>query len=158
MKAMLADKKVDLVIGVKPFTEDPNFKAISRTLFTQTEAVGPIDMVFLTARESWIAKNRAAIVDFFEDFIAATRWFTDPANHEEAVDIVSRFTKIPSAQLQWAFTTQDFYRDPNLRPDLGSIQRGVDQLKEFGFIKSTIDVPKYADLTLVDEAASRLKQ
>jgi hypothetical protein len=48
-------------------------------------------------------------------------------------------------------------RADDLRPDLGSIQRGVDQLKEFGFIKSTIDVPKYADLTLVDEAASRLK-
>ena len=158
MKAMLAEKKVDLVVGVKPFTEDPGFKAIARTLFTQTEAVGPTDMVFLTARESWIAKNRAAIVDFFEDFIAATRWFTNPANHEEAVDIVSRFTKIPSERLQWAFTTQDFYRDPDLRPDLGSIQRGVDQLKEFGFIKSAIDVPKYADLTLVDEAASRLKQ
>ncbi len=157
MKAMLAEKKVDLVVGVKPFTEDPSFKAVARTLFTQTEAVGPTDMVFLTAREAWIAKNRAAVVDFFEDFIAATRWFTDPANHEEAVDIVSRFTKIPSERLQWAFTKQDFYRDPNLRPDLASIQRGVDQLKEFGFIKSPIDVQKYADLTLVDEAASRLK-
>jgi sulfonate transport system substrate-binding protein len=157
MRAMLADKKADLIIGVKPFTEDPNFKALARTLFTQTEAVGPIDMVFLTARESWIAKNRAAIVDFFEDFIAATRWYTDPANHEKAVEIVSRFTKIPPTNLQWAFTTNDFYRDPNLRPDLESIQRGVNLLKDFGFIKATVDVPKYADLSLVDEAAARLK-
>jgi sulfonate transport system substrate-binding protein len=157
MRAMLADKKADLVIGVKPFTEDPNFKANGRTLFTQTEAVGPIDMVFLTGRESWIKKNRAAVVDFFEDFIAATRWYIDPANHQKAVEIVSRFTKIPASNLQWAFTKSDFYRDPNLRPDLTSIQRGVDLLKEFGFIRASVDVPKYSDLSLVDEAAARLK-
>jgi ABC-type nitrate/sulfonate/bicarbonate transport system substrate-binding protein len=157
MKAMLGEKKADLIIGVKPFTEDPTFKSIARTLFTQVEAVGPIDMVFLTARESWIKKNRAAIVDFFEDFITATRWYTNPANHQQAIANVSRFTKIPSANLQWAFTKQDFYRDPNLRPDLDSIQRGVNLLKEFGFIKASVDVPKFADLSLVDEAAGRLK-
>jgi sulfonate transport system substrate-binding protein len=157
MRAMLAEKKAELIIGVKPFTEDPNFKAIARTLFTQTEAVGPIDMVFLTARQGWIEKNRPAIVDFFEDFITATRWYIDPANHAQAVANVSRFTKIPATQLQWAFTTNDFYRDSNLRPDVDSIQRGVNLLKEFGFIKANIDVPKYTDLTLIDEAATRLK-
>ena len=157
MRAILTEKKAQLIIGVKPFTEDPNFKASARTLFTQTEAVGPIDMVFLTARQGWIEKNRPAIVDFFEDFITATRWYIDPANHARAVENVSRFTKIPATQLQWAFTTSDFYRDPNLRPDIASIQRGVNLLKEFGFIKANVDVPKYTDLTLVDEAATRLK-
>ena len=74
--------------------------------------------------------------------------------HAQAVANVSRFTKIPATQLQWAFTTNDFYRDSNLRPDVDSIQRGVNLLKEFGFIKANIDVPKYTDLTLIDEAAT----
>lgn len=50
MRAFLAEKKADLVVGVKPFTEDPRFRDIAHTLFTQKEAVGPSDMVFLTAR------------------------------------------------------------------------------------------------------------
>jgi sulfonate transport system substrate-binding protein len=157
MRAMLADRKADLIVGVKPFTEDPGFQAIARTLFTQKDAVGPIDMVFLTAREAWLKKNRAAVVDFFEDFIRATRWYIDPANHKEAVAIVSRFTKIPPERIGWVFTKRDFYRDPDLKPDLDSLQRGIDMLKEFGFIRSSIDVRKYSDLSLVEEAARRLK-
>lgn len=157
MRGMLADKKADLVIGVKPFTEDPAFKSIARTLFTQKDAVGPADMVFLTAREGWLKQNRAAVVDFFEDFIRSTRWFIEPANHKDAVQIVSRFTKIPPERIDWVFTKRDFYRDPDLKPDLDSLQRGVDMLKEFGFIKSSIDIRKYSDLSLVEEAARRLK-
>ena len=157
MRGMLADKKADLVIGVKPFTEDPAFKAIARTLFTQKDAVGPVDMVFLTARDAWLKKNRPAVVDFFEDFIRSTRWFIEPANHGAAVGIVSRFTKVPPERLGWVFTKRDFYRDPNLRPDLESIQRGVDMLKEFGFIKQSVDIRAYSDLSLVEEAARRLK-
>lgn len=157
MRAMLAEKKADMVVGVKPFTENPAFKAVARTLFTQKEAVGPSDMLFLTARTEVIQKNRAAMLDFFEDFIRATRWYMDPANHEKAVDIVARYTKVPSSQLQWIFTKEDFYRDPGVMPDFGAIQRSVDMLKEFGFIRADLDVKKLADLSLIEEAAGRIK-
>jgi NitT/TauT family transport system substrate-binding protein len=157
MRAMLAEKKADLVVGVKPFTEDPRFKAVARPLFTQKEAVGPSDMLFLTARTAFLQKNRAAVVDFFEDYVRAIRWYTDPANHKEAVAIVSKFTKAPPEQLGWIFTKEDFYRDPNGRPDVAQIQQSINMLKEFGFIKADLDVKKYTDLSLLDEAAKRVK-
>ena len=113
--------------------------------------------VVLTARTEVIQKNRAAMLDFFEDFIRATRWYMDPANHEKAVDIVARYTKVPAPQLQWIFTKEDFYRDPGATPDIGAIQRSVDMLKEFGFVKGDLEVKKFADLSLIEEAAGRIK-
>lgn len=157
MKAMLLSKKADLIMAVKPFSEDPELKENSRTLFTQREAVGPIDMTFLGGRADWIKKNRAALVDFFEDTLRATRWYLDPANHAAAVEIAAKFNKMDPKRLTWAFTKEDFYRDPNLKPDIASIQRGVDMLHELRFIRSSLDVSKYVDLSLVDEAGARLK-
>lgn len=157
MRAFLAEKKADLVVGVKPFTEDPGFRNISHTLFTQKEAVGQTDMVFINARAPFIAKNRAALVDFFEDYIRVTRWYMDPANQQAAVAIVAKFTNVPPERLGWIFTKRDFYRDSNGAPDLVAIQRSVDLLKEFNFLKEPLEVKKYADLSLIEDAAKRLK-
>jgi sulfonate transport system substrate-binding protein len=157
MGAMLLEKKADLVVGVKPFTLAPAMRNGARALFTQVEAVGPTDMVFLVGRDGWLKKNRPAVVDFLEDFIRASRWFADPVNHDKAVQIASSFTKIPAQQLGTIFTKQDFYRDPDARPDIESIQRNVDMLREFGFLKGDLDVRKFADLSYVEEAARRLK-
>jgi sulfonate transport system substrate-binding protein len=157
MKAMLLSKKADLIMSVKPFSEDPELKENARTLFTQREAVGPTDMLFLAGRAEWIKKNRAALVDFFEDVLRATRWYMDPANHDAAVDIVAKFTKVDPKRLGWVFTKEDFYRDPDLRPDVKSIQSGVDMLYDLRFIRSNLDVAKYVDMSIIEEAAARLK-
>jgi NitT/TauT family transport system substrate-binding protein len=157
MKAMLLEKKADMVVGVKPFTEDLSLKNAARTLFTQKDAVGPTDSVFLVARTEFIQKNRAALVNFFEDYIRAIRWFKDPTNQAAVVEIVSKFTKVPPQHLQWIFTKQDYYRDPNGLPDVAAIQRQMDMLKEFKFLKANLDVQKFTDLSLVEEAAARLK-
>jgi NitT/TauT family transport system substrate-binding protein len=157
MGPILLEKKADLVVGVKPFTLAPAMRNGARTLFTQLEAVGPSDMVFFVGRDEWLKKNRAVVVDFFEDFIRASRWFAEPANHDKAVQIASSFTKIQPVLLSTIFTKEDFYRDRDARPDIDSIQRNVQMLREFGFLSKDIDVHQYADLSYVDEAARRLK-
>jgi NitT/TauT family transport system substrate-binding protein len=156
MKAMLAEKKAHLIIGVKPFTVDPSFRAIARTLFTQKEAVGTSDMVFLTARTGYIQKNRAVLVDFFEDYIRVTRWFMDPKNHKDAIDVVAKYIKVPAERLGWIFTKKDFYRDLDGRPDLDGIQKNLDMLKEFKFLKADLEIKKFADLSLIEEAKKRI--
>jgi NitT/TauT family transport system substrate-binding protein len=42
-------------------------------------------------------------------------------------------------------------------PDLAALQRNVDTTAEMGFIKSRFDVKQYSDLSLVEEAAKRVK-
>jgi NitT/TauT family transport system substrate-binding protein len=44
-----------------------------------------------------------------------------------------------------------------MMPDLAALQRNVETTAELGFIRSSFDVKKYSDLSLIEEAAKRLK-
>jgi NitT/TauT family transport system substrate-binding protein len=157
MKAMLASKKVDLIPSVLPFGLDPELLEMSRTLFPQKEAIGRSQMILWAARAGFLQKNRAAMVDFMEDTLRITRWYLDPKNHKEAMEIAGRVTKQPPERFDWLFTKRDAYHDPNMLPDLAALQRNVDMTRDLGFVKSTLDVKSKADLSIVEEAAKRLK-
>jgi len=159
MGAMLSAKKAALIPGVIPFSLNPELRSTARVLFTQKEAIGSTQMIVFTARKSFIDKNRAALVDMMEDMIRIVRWYLDPANHKEAVAIAARVTKQPPERFDpWLFTAKDYYRDPNMKPNLTALQANIATQKQLGFIKSEIDVNKYADLSLIEEAAKRMKQ
>lgn len=158
MKAELLEGKIDLMTGVPPFSQDPQLKANSRTLFTQRDAIGRSQMIILCARESFLKDHRAVVVDYLEDELRAQHWFTNPANHDEAVKLVAAFAKQPVARYQgWLFTHDDFYHAPDGKPDLEALQSNINLQHELGFLKSTLDVKKYVELGLVEEAAKRIK-
>ncbi len=157
MPAMLLEKKADLIPAVLPFALNPKLNAEGKMLFSISDAIGPIDMIVLCARQSFIDKNRAAMVDYMEDLLRVVHWYLDPKNHEEAAKIASKITKAPPERFGWLFTNKDNYRDPNLLPNLDALQHNIDTVRELGLIKSHIDIKKYADLSLVQEAAKRLK-
>ena len=156
MRAMLSEKKVDLIPAVIPFSYDPELRKIARTLFVQRDAIGITDMIVWTARKPFIDKNRAAMVDFMEDTLRITRWFLDPKNHAEVMAIAGRFTKQPPERYDWLFTKRDAFHDPDMLPDLAALQKNVDMTHELGFVPSTLDVKKHTDLSIVEEAAKRL--
>ncbi|HEY6821694.1 MAG TPA: ABC transporter substrate-binding protein [Burkholderiales bacterium] len=162
MKAMLFEKKVDAIPGVVPFSLDPQLRAGSRVLFEQKDIVGRTQMILWGARAPFIQKNRAAMVDFMEDAMRAVRWYLDPKNHKEAVEIAARVSKRPAASFdKWLFLKAgqdgDYYRDPNLLPDLKALQANLDLTTELGLLKGKVDVAKHSDLSLAQEAAKRLK-
>jgi sulfonate transport system substrate-binding protein len=157
MRAMLAEKKVDLIPAVLPFSLDPELKKISRTLFTTKDAVGQTQFTMLVARKGFIDKNRAVLVDFMEDALRIVHWYLDPANHKEVMEICARITKQPAERFAWVYTDKDYYRDPNMMPDLGALQRNVDLTRDLGFIKASFDVNKFADLSVLQDAAKRLQ-
>ena len=43
------------------------------------------------------------------------------------------------------------------RPDVAAMQKNLDIQKQLGMLKMDIDVKAYTDLSLVDEAAARLR-
>jgi NitT/TauT family transport system substrate-binding protein len=158
MRALLAEKKAALVPGVLPFSLDPELRKISRTLFVQKEAVGTTQMAIYAARKGFIDKNRPALVDFMEDTLRVVRWYLDPANHNEAVAIAVRVTKQPAAIFEfWLFTNKDYFRDPNMLPNLIALQANVDEQKALGFLKGDIDIKGHSDLSVISEAAQRMK-
>ena len=158
MESLLAEKKADLVAAVQPFTLKPSFQALTRPLFTAVDALGgPSQFVIWTAQEAYIKKHRAALVDMFEDAIRVTRWLTDPKNHAAVVEIAAKIAKQPPEQLQYVFSKTDLYRDPNMLPNVPNLQRASDAQFEVGLLKKKLDVAPFADLSMVKEAAARIK-
>jgi NitT/TauT family transport system substrate-binding protein len=157
LRAMLAEKKVDLIPAVLPFSLDPELRKIARPLFVQRDAIGVTQMIVWAARKPFIDKNRAVLVDFMEDTLRIVRWYLDSANHTEVMDIAARVTKQPAAQFDWLFTKRDAYRDRDMMPDLAALQRNVDMTRDLGFVRGNLDVQKHADLSIVQEAAKRLQ-
>jgi NitT/TauT family transport system substrate-binding protein len=157
MKAALSERKVALIAPLPPFTRDPALTDISTVLFTQRDALGVAQTIILTARSGFLAKNRAAATDFLEDQLVFLRWLTDPAHHQEAVALAAGFNKQPPQQLDWAFTHDDSYRDPQGLPALAALQSNVDTMRDLGLVKDRVEVQKYADLSLVKDAAQRLR-
>jgi sulfonate transport system substrate-binding protein len=162
MKATLLAKKADAIPGVIPFSFDPELRDKGRVLFTQKEAVGRTQMIVWAARESFLKQNRAAMVDFMEDTIRAVRWYIDPKNHDEAVQIAARVSKRPAASFdKWLFKKAgqdgDYYHDENMRPDLKALQANIDLQHNLGLVKASINVGKHADLSIIEDAAKRVK-
>jgi sulfonate transport system substrate-binding protein len=158
MRAVLTERKVDLAsVGTPQFFWDSGMQNSARTLFSQRDALGKTDTVIWVARAGFLEKNRAAVTDFIEDMLRDRRFLFDPANHAEAVRIVSDVTKIPAAQLDsWLFTPRDFYRDPKATPDDDALQKNIDQLYQDGSIKHPLDVKRYLDLSILEDANKRL--
>ena len=73
------------------------------------------------------------------------------------MEIAARVTKQPAAQFDWLFTKRDTYRDPNMMPNLDALQKNVDLTRDLGFVRSSLSVKQIADLSIVEEAAKRLK-
>jgi NitT/TauT family transport system substrate-binding protein len=157
MRAILADKKADMVPLVVPFSFDPELRKIAKPLFLNSDVMGVTQLLFWVARKPFIDKNRAAMVDFMEDTLRITTWFLDPKNHAEVIAIASRVTKQPPERLGWVFTNKDYHHAAGMRPDLVALQRNVALVKELGLTDKDTDVNKYADLSLLDDAAKRLK-
>jgi ABC-type nitrate/sulfonate/bicarbonate transport system substrate-binding protein len=158
MRAMLLEKKVDLIPGVLPFSMHPALRKDAHALFTQADAIGETQMIVWAARDSFLKKNRAAMVDFMADTLRVIRWYLNPANHEEAVKIASTLTKTPPQVWDsWLFTKKDYYRNTDMLPNLKALQANMDLQKKLGFLKSDIKVDHYADLSIVKEAAKKLK-
>jgi sulfonate transport system substrate-binding protein len=156
MVAALQEKKVDMIEIGTPFSVVAQKDGSAQSLFDVEKAMGPTELTLWATRAPFIAAHRAALVDFFEDVQTMLHWYLDPANRAEGIKIVAQFTKQPATDFSdWLFTKNDYYRDPDARPNLTALQKNIKTQKEVGLLSIDIDVAKYADMSLVDEAAKR---
>ncbi|HVH76383.1 MAG TPA: ABC transporter substrate-binding protein [Stellaceae bacterium] len=159
MPAMLEGGKLDM-IGVLPqFANGIIGNPKYRVLFRAVQAVGPTQAVVWGMRASFIKAHRKALVDFFEDQIRARRWFLDPKNHAAALALAARVTKLPASRLAYAFTKQDFYRSPDMRPDIALIQKEIDESVKLKVLPKAVTIsPTYVDLSLIRDAKRRIEK
>jgi NitT/TauT family transport system substrate-binding protein len=156
--AALEQKKIDAAVLVPPFHLPAKANPAYKPLFGVGDAFGPVETLMWMAKAEFIAKNRAALIDFLEDNIRMRRWMFDPKTRDAAIKQLSDTTKIPAAQYaDWVYTTGDYYYHPQAKVDVARLQKNVATMKEAGIIPQAIDVKPYVDMSLVEEAAARIK-
>ena len=157
---LLTQGKVDLTTTVSEMVNDPDFMKVARSLFDLRDAMGgPTQILMRAARAGDIAKKRAAFVDFFEDEIREWHWYLDPKNRAAALKIVADFNKKPASFYDsyiWT-TDKDLYHDPDDKPNVKALQANFNTQKEAGFLNIDIDAAAHSDLSIVEEAAKRIK-
>lgn len=160
MLPMLAEGKADLVTLNAIYAHNPKTAEAARTLFKERDALGVTEFAFYCARTGFLERNQAALADFFEDMIRATRWMLAPENRGDATRMLAEITKQSPDVLAtyYLLPGEDVYRDPDARPDVEALQRNLDAMQELGFIRSRIDVAKYTDLSFINAAIARLAQ
>jgi sulfonate transport system substrate-binding protein len=158
MVPMIEADKVDLVALMPQFIHRVDQLGTYRTLFTAGQGRGgPAQTIAWVMRADFIAAHRPVLVDFFEDHIRAVRWFLDPKNRDEALAIAMQVTKQQREDLEYAFTDADFYRSPDMMPDIAAAQREIDESFKLGLLPKAVTLaPRYVDLTIVAEAKQRI--
>jgi len=157
--AMLLQGKADIVSMVTPFLYAPEVQQGTRTLFTMKDGMGTSQMIVLVARAGWLKTHQAALDDFFADLVRGTHWMLDPKNRDAAIKFAAGIAKQPESLFTpFYLTKEDQYRDPDAIPDIVALQRNIDTQVKFGFLKSTIDVAEYSDLSFIKRAAQKYQQ
>ena len=157
--AALDAKRVDVAFLVQPFDLQARRSGKFKMLFTTADVLGPTETLVYVGKTDWIAKNRPAIVDFLEDHMRMRKWMTstDPQIRAQVLKVTSELTKQPESEFEeWVYTNKDQHRALDLKIDVARLQKNIDDLKEVGVLTSTIDVKKYVDMSLAEEAGKRM--
>lgn len=157
MLVALESGRIDVGSVPPPMSIEAEDKGGYEPVFKYADMIGPNQAGMWIAQKSWLDANRAAVTDFFEDFLIARRWMLDPKNRDEAIKLVSGVTKRPPAAYQsWLLTKRDWFRDPNGMPAVDMIQSNIDNSVKAKTLDSSIVVKDYVDLSFVEAARKRL--
>jgi sulfonate transport system substrate-binding protein len=154
---MMFDRKADVIALVPPFNYDPRLKDGARMVFTQSDLIGQTQMNFVVAHAAFLQKNRAALTDYYEDYLRGLDWFLDPKNRTQAIDIVAKFTKVPAGQYAgWLFDKGDYYHNPDALINVNVLKANLQLCYELGIISKPVDPANYLDESIVQDARKRL--
>ncbi len=155
--AMLEGGKVDMIELLPQFARELMETGKYRVLFDSGQVHGVSDGVFWCMRSDVIAEHKAALTDFYTDYMRAMRWFLNPKNRKEALAITVAVTHKPEKDIDFAFTKHDFYRSPDLMPLPDAIQKEIDEDVKLGVLPKGFTVsPTYVDLSMIKAAKQRL--
>ena len=153
--AALTSKRVDLAILVRPWDAEGAKDPTLAPLFTMADSIGPTETITYVSKGEFIAQHRAALVDFLEDNIRLRRWAEGPG-HAQAVKVIAEILKKPVEQVDFAFTKEDSYREPNAAANIARMQKNIDDLVKIKLLDKSINVKKHTDPSLAEEAAKRV--
>ena len=128
-------------------------------LGSATSLIGPYQGTVGVARRSWASTHREELVRFIRAYVRATDWLRNPANHEEALQIFERVTKLTPEAAQTAYQlllTSDDGIQVHGKIDVDGIRTVLKLRSEHGQPHRTLDDPgKYVDESFYREAIAK---
>lgn len=141
---------------IDPFTgmaRGAGFRVLESSLDTFTHYQGQV----FTASRAWCAANRDTVVSFIQGYLAALAWLFDPANQQEASEILAR--NIPVMKPEAVAPAMKKLLDPRtgLNPKAEIDMAGLDTVLELRSQyaeqkKQLTDAAKYIDLSYYQAA------
>src|SRR3984957_4690211 len=146
----IREKRIDCGVLVIPFLAVEGPKGDLRPVFTGGDAFGPSSVIFQVTTNAFLKEHPDAVRGFLADYVDGLAWYYARANREQAIQIVSDFTKSPKDVLNSYFATdRDYYRDPSACVSAETIQKPLDAMFEEKLIDRRIDVTKYLNVSLL---------
>jgi len=133
---------VDAAILTPPF----NFNAQSAGFKLLGNTVEYVDMPFagITVNTNWAASNKATVQKVIEVYNNSMAWLYDPANRDEAVQILMKVSKIKQSDVEVAydFLIKGKYLEATGRISKSKLNTLVDALKTLGDIPQNFSVDR----------------
>lgn len=133
-------------------------KAGMNTLINVAEELKGFPYEMLIAKKATIDANQEVFQRMMLGFLKATQYATDPANEDEVLQIVSKYTgqKVEDLKIAYAETIKDF--PPDGKIDMAGIKDALEGAQQFADIKGAENV-KPEDIVyskLQEDAAKQL--
>jgi ABC-type nitrate/sulfonate/bicarbonate transport system substrate-binding protein len=151
--AALVSGGVAAAILTQPFdfaAERQGFRRLGNT----NDTVRTFEFIAYTSRRDWMSRNENTLARFIRGYRAGQRWLYDPANKEQAIQVLSAQTRLAPEDSR---ATYELYIErarsfpEGMRPDPAGVQAVLDSLVELGDLtRPTPPVSKYVDATYVE--------
>ena len=151
--AALQAGAVDAAILTPPF----NFHAQSAGFTLLGNTVDYTDMPFagIAVNTTWAQANREAVEKVVRIYTKSIAWLYDPANRDEAVQILMKVSKLKKDDVEKAydFLIPGKYFEPTGKVSKGKLTKLVDALKTLGDVPAgfTVDRLYLTGITQVDD-------
>ncbi len=156
MPAMLMSGKVDMAPILPQFASLLD-KSKVKEMFTSRDVTGPQQTVSLVATKVSSTKTERYWSTFSKTISGRYIGSSIRQTTSKAIQIVMDFTHRPPKRINYAFTKDDYYRDPDGLPNIANLQHAIDLAIKNKVIKKGIDAEKYSDLSIIKEARKRIK-
>ncbi len=152
------EHKVDLIPAVIPFAYYSELIKVSRMLFTQGESVGLTQTLLWAARTGFLQKDSRRDGRFHGGCPTRPSVLFRPENHNEAVEIVSKFTKQPPEFLRVGCSPERTIIAIRMPCPICNPCSLISTTKRKSDLLKNVRRSENADLSITKEADERLKK
>ncbi len=139
--------KIDVGMFPQPFADMISSEGAYRTIFTSKDGV-PFEeeLMLLVAKEDFLRKNSEAMRALLSDLARVTAYYAqNPKLARQALMDGKMVRADPAIYLNMA----DYFREPDLRVDVGALEKMQDLQLRAGFQKQKADIATRVDTTLL---------